>query len=69
MKYSLLWWLLCYPTSKQFSPYSFHSPIYFISVGKVEAVKSDAAAVVVAAVIAEAALLHCELWWQLQGLF
>jgi hypothetical protein len=43
--------------------------IYFICVVEVEAVKSDVAAVVVVAVIAEAALLQCHLWWQLQGLW
>jgi hypothetical protein len=69
MKYALQWWLLCYTTSPQSSPYSFQRPIDLVSVWKVVAVKSDAAAVVVAAVIAEAALLHSELWWQLQGLF
>ncbi len=65
----LQWWLLCYTTDSQSSPYSFQAAIYFISVGEVEAVKSDVAAVVVAAVTAEAALLQCQLWWQLQGLW
>jgi hypothetical protein len=61
MKYALQWWLLCYTTYSQSSPYSFQKPIYFISVGKVVAVKSDVTAVVVAAVIAKAALLQCQL--------